>query len=136
MCYLQVLGTATKPLISWLLPPHYRTASDASGLSPKLSLDADFHIPLLNDTEEDDNNDGINTRTAISRILNGFPRPQSLGMLLSAPRSKIHDVWRKFDDAYMRPTFGGRGYVRLISRRGMDIPEEEEEERLEEDERR
>lgn len=78
------------------------------------------------DTEQEDNN-GINDRTGISQIFNGLPRPQSLGMLLTAPRSKIHHVWRKFDDAYMRPTFGGRGFVRLMSRRGMDIPEEEDE---------
>lgn len=129
MLFCQVFGTATKPLISWLLPPQYRsTASDASGLSPKVSLDADFHIPLLNDTQQDDNS-SIYDRTGISQILNGLPRPQSIGMLLTAPRSKIHHIWRKFDDAYMRPTFGGRGYVRLMSRRGgMDIPEEDEDE--------
>lgn len=122
-----MFGTATKPLISWLLPPQYRsTGSETSALSPKVSLDADFHIPLLMDTEQEDSN-GINDRTGISQIFNGLPRPQSLGMLLTAPRSKIHHVWRKFDDAYMRPTFGGRGFVRLMSRRGMDIPEEEDE---------
>lgn len=124
---LQVFGTATKPLINYLLPPQYRsTGSDASALSPKVSLDADFHIPLLTDTEQQD--DDTSNRSAISQILNGLPRPQSLGMLLTAPRSKIHHVWRKFDDAYMRPTFGGRGFVRMMSRRGMDIVEEDEEE--------
>jgi sodium/hydrogen exchanger 8 len=120
---MQVFGTATKPLISWLLPPKYRSNSNV-GLSPNVSLDADFHIPLLMDTERDEN--GIIERTGISRILNGLPHPQSLGMLLTAPRSKIHHVWRKFDDAYMRPMFGGRGYVRLMSRRSMHIPEEDE----------
>lgn len=123
---MQVFGTATKPLISWLLPPKYRSNyNDAIGLSPNVSLDVDFHIPLLMDTERDEN--GILERTGISRILNGLPHPQSLGMLLTAPRSKIHYVWRKFDDAYMRPMFGGRGYVRLMSRRSMNIPEEIEE---------
>ena len=118
ICYMQVFGTATKPLIFWLLPPKYRSLPS---LSPNVSLDADFHIPLLMDTERDEN--GITERTGISRIFNGLP-PQSLTMLLTAPRSKIHHVWRKFDDAYMRPMFGGRGYVRLISRRSMGETEE------------
>jgi len=120
-----VFGTATKPLISWLLPPHFSSNyGDSAGLSPKVSLDVDFHMPLLMDTEHDGN--GTNDRTVISQILHGLPRPQSIGMLLTAPRSTIHYVWRKFDDAYMRPMFGGRGYVRLMSRRSMDIPEENE----------
>ncbi|XP_024375203.1 sodium/hydrogen exchanger 3 isoform X2 [Physcomitrium patens] len=119
-----VFGTATKPLISWLLPPHFRSNySDSASLSPKASLDADFHIPLLMDTEREELE--ANDRSTINQILNGLPRPQSIGMLLTAPRSTIHHVWRKFDDSYMRPTFGGRGYVRLVSRRDMDIQEDE-----------
>lgn len=130
MCsYMQVFGSLTPPLIAWLYPPHYRpNRSDASALSPKVSLDSDIHIPLLNDTEQDGENggNGRNGRTGISQILNGLPGPQSIGMLLTAPRSKIHHVWRKFDDAYMRPAFGGSGFRRMASRRGMEIPEEDE----------
>ena len=124
-CYMQVFGTLTPPLIWWLYPPHHRSAQSDASLSPKASLDHDFHIPLLNDTEQDGEN-GTNEGTGISHILNGLARPQSISMLLTAPRSTIHKVWRKFDDAYMRPTFGGRGYVRMMSRRGMDLPEEDE----------
>ncbi|KAG0557005.1 hypothetical protein M758_11G091800 [Ceratodon purpureus] len=121
-----VFGTATKPLISWLLPPKYRSNLDAVGISPNVSLDPDFSIPLLMDTERDEN--GVIERTGIRRILNGLPHPQSISMLLTAERSKIHHIWRRFDDAYMRPVFGGRGYVRLLSRRSMsmNIPEEDE----------
>jgi hypothetical protein len=38
-------------------------------------------------------------------------RPSSLRMLLSKPTHTVHYYWRKFDDALMRPMFGGRGFV-------------------------
>lgn len=34
---------------------------------------------------------------------------QSLSMLFERPVHTIHVHWRKFDDAYMRPIFGGPG---------------------------
>lgn len=37
-------------------------------------------------------------------------RPRSLRMLLNAPSNTIHCYWRKFDDEFMKPTFGGRGF--------------------------
>ncbi|KAK1319600.1 Sodium/hydrogen exchanger 2 [Acorus calamus] len=33
------------------------------------------------------------------------------GLLTRHSSSTIHNLWRKFDDRYMRPVFGGRGYV-------------------------
>ena len=123
----QVFGTATKPLILWLLPVQFRSnTDDTSGPpSPKGSLD-EFHVPLLQD-EQDANGDSESARVShVNQILNGLPRPQSIGMLLTAPTSTIHHVWRKFDDSYMRPMFGGRGFVRMISRRMSDVREEDE----------
>lgn len=122
---MQVFGSLTPPLIAWLYPPHHRSNQSDGSLSPKASIDADFFTPLLNDTEQDGEN-RTNDETGIRHILDRLPRPQSIGMLLTAPRSTIHHVWRKFDDAYMRPTFGGRGFVRMLSRRGMELPEEDE----------
>ncbi|KAG0616148.1 hypothetical protein M758_5G093600 [Ceratodon purpureus] len=121
-----VFGSLTPPLIAWLHPPQHRSNNSDAALSPKASFDADHFIPLLNDTERDGEN-GTNDQSGISHFLDRLPRPQSIGMLLTAPRSTIHHVWRKFDDAYMRPTFGGRGFVRMASRRGMELPEEDEE---------
>lgn len=132
MCLnVQVFGSLTPPLIAWLYPPHMRAnRSDVSGtLSPKASFDADFHIPLLMETNGDGEHDGENgtsERLPINQYLRNLTRFESISMLLTAPRSTIHHVWRKFDDAYMRPTFGGRGYVRLMSRRGMESPAEDE----------
>lgn len=42
---------------------------------------------------------------------NNVPRPTSLQMLLSTPYRSVHHYWRMFDDAFMRPVFGGRGFV-------------------------
>lgn len=38
-------------------------------------------------------------------------RPSSLRALLSTPTHTVHRLWRKFDDSFMRPMFGGRGFV-------------------------
>ena len=32
-----------------------------------------------------------------------------------ATLSSVHRTWRKFDNAYMRPMFGGRGFVPHLS---------------------
>jgi len=122
-----VFGTATKPLILWLLPVQFRSnTDDTSGPpSPKGSLD-EFHVPLLQDEQEANGDSESSHVSHVNQILNGLPRPQSIGMLLTAPTSTIHHVWRKFDDSYMRPMFGGRGFVRMISRRMSDVREEDE----------
>lgn len=46
------------------------------------------------------NNDAANTNVK-----------NSIGMLMRYPTSTIHYMWRKFDDRYMRPVFGGRGFA-------------------------
>lgn len=38
-------------------------------------------------------------------------RPSSLRLLLTTPTHTVHRLWRKFDDTFMRPVFGGRGFV-------------------------
>lgn len=40
-----------------------------------------------------------------------IPRPSSLRLLLTTPTHTVHRLWRKFDDTFMRPVFGGRGFV-------------------------
>ena len=91
----QVFGMMTKPLIRLLLPASSNTvASEPS--SPK-----SLHSPLLTSMQ------GSDLETAGARIV----RPSSLRMLLSEPTHTVHYYWRKFDDALMRPMFGGRGFV-------------------------
>ncbi|KAH9576528.1 hypothetical protein CY35_01G166900 [Sphagnum magellanicum] len=114
-----VFGMLTKPLIHWLLPPHLRSyISDTSDPpSPKdLNFINDFNVPLLLDSSQHSN----------SGFFSGIvSRHSSLGMLLAAPTSYIHDLWRSFDDSYMRPVFGGRGFVPYIPG-SLTIAEEDE----------
>ncbi|KAG2647379.1 hypothetical protein PVAP13_2KG573200 [Panicum virgatum] len=90
-----VFGMMTKPLIQFLLPASSNTvASEPS--SPK-----SLHSPLLTSMQ------GSDLENATASIV----RPSSLRMLLSKPTHTVHYYWRKFDDALMRPVFGGRGFV-------------------------
>ncbi|KAM7258769.1 hypothetical protein ACFE04_014510 [Oxalis oulophora] len=92
-----VFGSMTKPLVRFLLPmPKHMVSSEPS--SPK-----SFNVPLLNghDTEGDNSQQNV-------------PRPPSLRMLLRTPSHTVHHYWRKFDNAFMRPVFGGRGFVPFV----------------------
>lgn len=53
----------------------------------------DMNLPLLSFDES--------AATNITRA------KESLSMLLGSPVYTIHFYWRRFDDAYMRPIFGG-----------------------------
>ncbi|KAJ8766242.1 hypothetical protein K2173_022301 [Erythroxylum novogranatense] len=95
-----VFGLITKPLVRILLPIRKHTASMFSSepSSPK-----SFTTPLLNGQDLEDNLDNEN-----------MPRPTSLMMFLSKPSHTVHHYWRKFDDGFMRPVFGGRGFVPFV----------------------
>uniref|UniRef100_A0A0E0EFU9 Sodium/hydrogen exchanger n=5 Tax=Oryza TaxID=4527 RepID=A0A0E0EFU9_9ORYZ len=89
-----VFGMMTKPLIRLLLPASgHAVTSEPS--SPK-----SLHSPLLTSMQGSD----LESTTNIVR-------PSSLRMLLTKPTHTVHYYWRKFDDALMRPMFGGRGFV-------------------------
>ncbi|OEL17024.1 Sodium/hydrogen exchanger 2 [Dichanthelium oligosanthes] len=90
-----VFGMMTKPLIRLLLPASSNTVTSEPS-SPK-----SLHSPLLTSMQ------GSDLETAAANIV----RPSSLRMLLSKPTHTVHYYWRKFDNALMRPMFGGRGFV-------------------------
>ncbi|KAH7666837.1 Cation/H+ exchanger CPA1 family protein [Dioscorea alata] len=92
-----VFGTMTKPLVSLLCARH-------SGIPSEPTTPKSFLYPLL------DNGQGSEVETGAICI----PRPSSLRMLLRTPTHTVHHYWRKFDDAFMRPVFGGRGFVPFI----------------------
>lgn len=98
---MQVFGLLTKPLIRVLLPsPKYLMRM----LSSEPSTPKSFIVPLLgngHESEADQSNQNV-------------PRPTSLRMLLSTPSHTVHYYWRKFDNAFMRPVFGGRGFVPYV----------------------
>lgn len=85
-----VFGMMTKPLIGILLPQAKYTMSM---LSSEPSSPKSFTVPLLGNDQ--------NT-------------PSPLGLFLRIPSHTVHHYWRRFDDAFMRPVFGGRGFVPFI----------------------
>ncbi|KAI4317652.1 hypothetical protein L6164_025506 [Bauhinia variegata] len=95
-----VFGLMTKPLVRLLLPSSKHIISMPSPPSTPKS----FTVPLLRNGHDAESNGGTqNVR-----------RPSSLRMLLGIPSGGVHHYWRKFDDAVMRPVFGGRGFVPFV----------------------
>lgn len=71
-----------------------------------------FTVPLLGEVQD-----------SVAELFSGngqmseggsIGRPSSLRMLLTRPTRTVHYYWRKFDDAFMRPVFGGRGFVPYV----------------------
>lgn len=94
-----MFGSVTKLLIGAVLLRNAKPAiSDATDI-PSLE---DLNIPFLEngDPSEQDNNPP--------------PRKNSLRLLISNPTRTVHYWWRKFDDKFMRPAFGGRGFVPFV----------------------
>ncbi|KAJ4956526.1 hypothetical protein NE237_013309 [Protea cynaroides] len=97
-----VFGLMTQPLIRLLLPSskHLSRTLSSEPTTPKSII-----TPLLENGQHDS-----------EAGLSGYdiPRPTSLRMLLSTPSHTVHHYWRKFDNAFMRPVFGGRGFVPVV----------------------
>ncbi|GLT78973.1 hypothetical protein SLA2020_504880 [Shorea laevis] len=97
-----VFGSVTKPLIEAVLLRHTKLAiSDATDIPSQ----EDLRLLFLENVEEGDQ-DGNENRPA--------PRRSSLRLLITHPTHTVHYFWRKFDDKFMRPVFGGRGFVPFI----------------------
>ncbi|GLJ26876.1 hypothetical protein SUGI_0525420 [Cryptomeria japonica] len=96
-----VFGILTKPLIGWIMPHSMRSIDVSDPPTPKdVAFEAELGLPLLS---QDDPSQG-----------NAIRRRSSLSLLLERPTHTIHYLWRKFDDSYMRPVFGGRGFVPYV----------------------
>ncbi|KAH1105805.1 hypothetical protein J1N35_009573 [Gossypium stocksii] len=94
-----VFGIMTKPLIRVLLPhPKITTSMLSEASTPKSST-----MPFLGSAGNsfDDN-------------LGAAHRPSSIRELLATPTHTVHRYWRKFDNTFMRPVFGGRGFVPFV----------------------
>ncbi|KAJ4841181.1 Sodium/hydrogen exchanger 4 [Turnera subulata] len=81
-----VFGFLTKPLVNHLVPHH------GNHPEPKSPKD-DMTLPLLSFEES--------AATNIERA------KDSLSSFIERPVYTIHHYWKRFDDAYMRPVFGG-----------------------------
>ncbi|CAN6690546.1 unnamed protein product [Malus baccata var. baccata] len=93
-----VCGLLTKPLVRLLLPQQKQFDSILMSSESEMSL----AMPLLLANGED-------SKSSMSS--DNMPRPSTLRMFLTTPTRSVHYYWRKFDDGYMRPVFGGRGFV-------------------------
>ncbi|KAK7277874.1 hypothetical protein RJT34_22893 [Clitoria ternatea] len=100
-----VFGLMTKPLIRLLLPhsPPHSPLPKTTGITitTDASTPKSATVPLLGSAQESEVD------------IDGFEihRPSSIRALLATPTHTVHRLWRKFDDAFMRPMFGGRGFV-------------------------
>lgn len=107
----QVFGSITKPLIEKML---FRRMKQCSGDSEPASLE-DIHLMFLereNATPTGQGNQGPN------------PMRSSLSLLIRHPTSTVHYFWRQFDDRFMRPVFGGRGFVPILPGSPTSPPDE------------
>ncbi|XP_009364578.2 sodium/hydrogen exchanger 2 [Pyrus x bretschneideri] len=97
-----VFGLMTKPLIRFLLP--HSSKQTTSMLSSEPTTPKSIIIPLLGQDSVDD------------LAGHDIRRPASIRDLLTTPfnRHTVHRYWRKFDNAFMRPVFGGRGFVPFV----------------------
>lgn len=80
----------------------YANSSDANG-----NNNSDANADVTNsDANADDSSE-------IPRSNDGQPprRRTGLSLLMRHPSKTVHHLWRKFDDKFMRPVFGGRGFV-------------------------
>ncbi|KAI5326556.1 hypothetical protein PRUPE_6G335800 [Prunus persica] len=94
-----VFGLMTKPLIRFLVPHSKQTTSMvlSEPTTPKSII-----VPLLGQDSEGD----LGSQEV--------RRPASIRDLLTTPTHTVHRYWRKFDNAFMRPVFGGRGFVPFV----------------------
>lgn len=98
-----VCGLLTKPLVRFLLPQHKQSSNR---MSSELSSELSLVLPLLTNREDPIPDSMVGNVNA--------PHPPSLRMLLTRPSRSVHYYWRMFDDAFMRPVFGGRGFVQHV----------------------
>ncbi|XP_077240630.1 sodium/hydrogen exchanger 1-like isoform X1 [Tasmannia lanceolata] len=91
-----VFGSITKPMIGALLFQRMRPGNPDS---EPASLE-DIHLLFLENGDEECDLQ--------------LPKRSSLSLLIRHPTSTVHYFWRKFDDRFMRPVFGGRGFAPFV----------------------
>ncbi|URE13321.1 Sodium hydrogen exchanger [Musa troglodytarum] len=102
-----VFGLITKPLVGFLLPPSttgHLSSVTLSFTSEPSSPPRSYLSMLL----------GFGQESQVEEQTVPPPPPPDLRMLLTAPSRSVHHYWRKFDDKFMRPVFGGRGFVPFV----------------------
>ncbi|KVI03980.1 hypothetical protein Ccrd_017706 [Cynara cardunculus var. scolymus] len=103
-----VFGLLTKPIVKLLMPQsssvdHSQPSSPTTSIMMPL-LGHSIHVLETEIRDDDDDDDEENV-----------PITTSLHILFNNPTNTIHHYWRKFDDAFMRPLFGGRGFISYVT---------------------
>ncbi|OIW17518.1 hypothetical protein TanjilG_22630 [Lupinus angustifolius] len=99
-----VFGMMTKPLIRFLLP-HSKRKNSMQNMNDHVTCSptkSSMNVPFLENS--------VYSEADIDEL----QRPSSLRDLLSTPTHTVHCLWRKFDNGFMRPVFGGRGFVPIV----------------------
>ncbi|XP_042025402.1 sodium/hydrogen exchanger 2-like isoform X2 [Salvia splendens] len=107
-----VCGLITKPLVRLLMPSskELNISMYSEPGTPK-----SFTVPLLASQDSvSELFNGTGLVTGADGVQEPAVRPSGLRMLLTTPTRTVHYYWRKFDDAFMRPVFGGRGFVPYV----------------------
>ncbi|KAK3200350.1 hypothetical protein Dsin_023765 [Dipteronia sinensis] len=99
-----VFGSITKPLIKAVMPSQAKSLN--SDVTDNQSLE-DLRILFLENGDSIDDQDNNNGNQPPRRA-------SSFRLLISNPSTTVHYLWRKFDDRFMRPVFGGRGFVPYV----------------------
>ncbi|RWW35169.1 hypothetical protein GW17_00000025 [Ensete ventricosum] len=101
-----VFGLITKPLVGFLLPPStdHSSSITLSFTSEPSSPPRSYLSMLL----------AFGQESQVEEEQTVPPPPPDLRMILTAPSRSVHHYWRKFDDKFMRPVFGGRGFVPFV----------------------
>ncbi|CAN1773706.1 Sodium/hydrogen exchanger 4 [Linum perenne] len=94
-----VFGFLTKPLVNYLITHQTRNRNNRGRGGEPTSPKDDAVLPLLSFEES------ASANMQIAR--------ESFSMLMDRPVYTIHHYWRRFDNAYMRPIFGGPRHVPL-----------------------
>lgn len=99
-----VFGLLTKPIVKFLFPGSSSHVDESQAWGPKSIM-----MPLM----------GSGDRNVVvveeEETGGGEDETSNLKRLFSNPTNTIHYYWRKFDDAFMRPLFGGRGFVSYVT---------------------
>ncbi|KAG4394153.1 hypothetical protein AAZX31_03G222600 [Glycine max] len=101
-----VFGLMTKPLIRFLLPinPPPKRKNSMSDIGSFNNSPKSITMPFLGGSQDSENEfDGSENQ-----------RPSSIRALLTTPTHTVHQLWRNFDNSFMRPVFGGRGFVPVV----------------------
>jgi len=99
----------TKPLIRFLIPHGHPPKRKRSLANLEESSPKSITVPFLGGSQDSEEVDNDNDTDG-----NDSHGPSSIRDLLTTPTHTVHRLWRKFDDAIMRPVFGGRGFVPVV----------------------